>query len=352
MIIDDEFLKKVLNKVIQHNALPILVGGCVRDNFLNLPIKDYDIEVYGLETLEELEKILEEFGSVNLVGKSFGILKLTTLGMEYDFSFPRLENKIAEGHTGFEVLIDGALDFKTASKRRDFTVNAIGYDYKNKVFLDPYDGIRDIKKKELRHIDDDTFIEDPLRVYRAIQFSARFNFFLENTTFELCQKIVKTDEFFSLSKERIFEEYKKLFLKSEKPSIGLLLLNKLEIEYIEKSVRDDIDELSQYSLNTRDKLVLIFSILDDLFKKISDDKKLLKKIIALQKFQVPRIFEDKLEKNDTFVELLIKKLKMLNNMPKPLYMGKDLIKMGYKPSEKFKSILDTLYKMQLNGEIC
>lgn len=352
MNIKDKFLKEILNKLIQHNATPILVGGCVRDYFLGFDVKDYDIEIYGLNTLEELESILEEFGSVNLVGKSFGIVKLTTSLMEYDFSFPRLENKIAEGHTGFDVVIDGALDFKEASKRRDFTVNAIGYDYKNKVVLDPFDGLKDINKKELRHIDDDTFIEDPLRVYRAIQFCARFHFLLDNKTFELCRKIVDTNEFINLSKERIYEEYKKLFLKSDKPSLGLELLNKLNIEYISKNVISDIDEVSQYNLCLRDRLIIVFTLLDDILIKISDDKKLLKKIKNLQAFQVPKIFEHKLKQNDTFISTLIKKLKMLDNMPKPLYMGKDLIKMGYKPSEKFKSILDTLYKMQLNGEIC
>ena len=99
-------------------------------------------------------------------------------------------------------------------------------------------------------------------------------------------------------------------------------------------------------------MILIFSILDKLFLKISNDKKLLKKIQTLQNFQVPRIYENKLDKKDTYIITLIKKLYMLKNMPKTLYLGKDLIKMGYKPSEKFKSILDTLYKMQLNGEIC
>ncbi|MGK0256571.1 MAG: tRNA nucleotidyltransferase (CCA-adding enzyme), partial [Arcobacteraceae bacterium] len=165
MKINDIFLEKVLDKIIEHNAIPILVGGCVRDSFLNLEVKDYDVEVYGLNTLEELEEMLEEFGSVNLVGKSFGIVKLSTATMEYDFSFPRLENKIADGHTGFDVVINGHLDFKEATKRRDFTINSIGYDYKNKNYLDPFYGIKDIEKKLLRHIDDDTFIEDPLRVY-------------------------------------------------------------------------------------------------------------------------------------------------------------------------------------------
>jgi len=352
MKINDSFLKKVLNKIIQNDATPILVGGCVRDYFLNLNVKDYDVEVYGLNTLEELEKILEEFGSVNLVGKSFGIVKLSTSDMEYDFSFPRLENKVGQGHTGFDVIIDGTLDFKNASKRRDFTINSIGYDYKNKVFLDPFNGIEDIKKKLLKHIDDSTFIEDPLRVYRAIQFSARFEFSLDSHTFDLCKKIAQTEEFSEISKERIYEEYKKLFLKSKQPSLGLKLLNKLKIEQLNESILLNIDEIIQNDLNNTDTLILIFSILDKLFLKISNDKKLLKKIQALQNFQVPRIFEKKLDKKDTYIIHLIKKLNMLNNMPKPLYLGKDLIKMGYKPSEKFKTILDTLYKMQLNGEIC
>jgi len=352
MKINDKFLEKILNKIVQNDATPILVGGCVRDYFLKLDVKDYDIEVYGLNTLEELESILEEFGSVNLVGKSFGIVKLSTTNMEYDFSFPRLENKVGEGHTGFDVIIDGALDFKNATKRRDFTINSIGYDYRNKTFLDPFNGIDDIEKKLLKHVDDITFIEDPLRIYRAIQFSARFEFLLDSYTFKLCKKIVKTEEFSDISKERIYEEYKKLFLKSKQPSLGLQLLNKLDIEQIDELVLSNIDEIVQNDLNNSDTLILTFSILDKLFLKISDDKKLLKKIRTLQNFQVPRIFEKNIMQNDSFITILIKKFNMLNNMPKPLYIGKDLIKMGYKPSEKFKSILDTLYKMQLNGEIC
>ena len=324
----------------------------MRDYFLQLDVKDYDVEVYGLDTLEELEKILEEFGSVNLVGKSFGIVKLSTALMEYDFSFPRLENKVSVGHTGFDVIIDGTLDFQNASKRRDFTINSIGYDYKNKTFLDPFDGISDIQNKLLKHIDDDTFIEDPLRVYRAIQFSARFEFALDNHTLKLCKNITQTEEFSQISQERIYEEFKKLFLKSQQPSMGLELLNTLEIEKIDPLVLSNIDEIVQNDLNNSDKLILIFSLLEQLLLKISNDKKLYKKIQTLQNFQVPRIFENKLNKNDTEVISLIKKLNMLNNMPKPLYIGKDLIKMGYKPSEKFKTILDTLYKMQLNGEIC
>jgi tRNA nucleotidyltransferase (CCA-adding enzyme) len=352
MQISDLFLEKVLNKVILYGGTPILVGGCVRDDFLGLEVKDYDVEVYGLDSLEELEKILEEFGNVNLVGKSFGILKLSTPDMEYDFSFPRLEYKTTQGHKGFDVVVCGDLEYTIASKRRDFTINSIGYDYKNKNYLDPFYGRNDLKNKVLKHIDDDTFIEDPLRVYRAVQFSARFDFTLDTNTLNLCKKIVNTDEFKLISKERIYEEYKKLFLKSLRPSQGLKLLNDLKIENIDTKTMQYIDEIAEEVKSEKEKLLLIFSILNTLFLKICDDKRLLKNIVKLNNFTVPRIFEKKLVGIHSFTKRLTLKLELLNNMPKPLYKGKDLIKMGYKPSEKFKTILDTLYKMQLNGEIC
>lgn len=354
MKIDDSYLINVLNKIISYDGTPILVGGCVRDYFLNLPVKDYDIEVYGINSLEELEHILEEFGDVNLVGKSFGILKLFSkvTNQEYDFSFPRTESKVALGHRGFEVIVQGDLEYKEASKRRDFTINSIGYDFKNRVFLDPYDGRADLEKKVLRYIDEITFIEDPLRVYRAIQFSARFNFQIDKKTYNLCKQITLTNEFKNLSKERIYEEYKKLFLKSKKPSIGLLVLNDLEIETFDTLTISRIDEIVLEDIDDEKKLILIFLLLENLFIKICDDKKLLKKIITLKTFKIPKIYEHTLKENCTFTQELVLKLQLLENMPKPLFMGKDLLNMGYKPSPKFKTILDTLYKMQLDGKIC
>ena len=113
-----------------------------------------------------------------------------------------------------------------------------------------------------------------------------------------------------------------------------------------------IDEIAIERKSEQERLILIFSILDELCIKISDNKKLIKKIMKLNSFIVPRIYQEKLEGISSFSKRLIIKFELLNNMPEPIYKGKDLIKMGYKPSEKFKTILDTLYKMQLDGEIC
>jgi len=224
-----EIIKTISKAIREKNGRAIVVGGSVRDYFLNLPIKDYDIEVYGLDSLFELEKILSRYGKVKAVGKKFGILKLIHRGEEYDFSFPRTENKISKGHRGFEVFCNGKMDFKEASIRRDFTINAMGYDIEKNEFLDPFNAKEDIKKRLLRHINDSSFIEDPLRIYRGVQFCARFGFELDKSTFKLCKNMVERDELLELPKERVYEEFKKLLLKSDKPSIGFELMRELDI---------------------------------------------------------------------------------------------------------------------------
>jgi len=219
---------QLISKALQaKGAKAIIVGGSVRDHFLKLPIKDYDIEVYGLESIQDLEELLVRYGSVNLVGKSFGVLKFSYEGEEYDFSFPRLESKTGAGHRGFSVEVDGALDFKTAARRRDFTVNALGYVVEKKAFLDPFGGLEDIKQKRLQHIDDETFIEDPLRVYRAVQFCARFEFELDSKTKALCQDMVDRGLLEELPKERVYSEWNKLLVKAAKPSVGFELMREL-----------------------------------------------------------------------------------------------------------------------------
>ncbi|RXI32629.1 polynucleotide adenylyltransferase [Arcobacter ellisii] len=207
----------------------MLVGGCVRDYFLNKEIKDFDIEIFDFDSLELLEISLKKFGNVKLVGKSFGVLTLKVEGYDFDFALPRIEKKVGNSHTDFEVITNSNLSFEEAAIRRDFTINAIGYDYFKDEFIDPFNGIDDLKNRTLKHIDEKTFVEDSLRVYRAVQFAARFEFNLDENTKELCKKIVLSDELSYLPKERIYEEFKKLFLKSSKPSVGFELLRELGV---------------------------------------------------------------------------------------------------------------------------
>jgi tRNA nucleotidyltransferase (CCA-adding enzyme) len=211
------------------NAKAIVIGGSVRDYFMGLKIKDYDIEVYGICDIDALEQILSSFGKVNIVGKSFGILKLSHSGDEYDFSLPRTETKTGNRHKDFDIKCNSFLSYEEAFKRRDFTINAIGYDIETKKIIDPFNGKNDLDKKILRHIDNDTFIEDPLRVYRAIQFVSRFEFTLHDSTFKLCQKMVDDNMLEHLPKERVYAEFKKMLLRSKYPSTGFKLAKELRV---------------------------------------------------------------------------------------------------------------------------
>ncbi len=224
-----KIVQRISKQVSAAGGEAVIVGGAVRDHFLGLSCKDYDIEVYGLETLGELEAILAKFGRVNLVGKSFGVLKFVYEGEVYDFSFPRFESKSGKGHRDFTVEVDGTMSFRSAAKRRDFTMNAMGYAIEKQCFLDPFGGRNDMKKGQLRHVDDNTFAEDPLRVYRAVQFAGRFGYRLEEETASQCREMVSAGMLKSLAKERVYMEIQKLLLKAPKPSLGFEVMRELGI---------------------------------------------------------------------------------------------------------------------------
>lgn len=217
--------------LIEHLALnkitPILVGGCVRDHLLGNESLDIDIELYGVSDAMKLAKILKPFGKINEVGKSFGVYKFRYNAYSIDLSLPRTENKAAKGHKGFEVQTYSNLDFATAARRRDFTINSIGYNPLSQTLLDPYNGTSDLSEKILRCVDPETFVEDPLRILRAIQFAARFDLTCDPQLLALCKKMIHQGALDELPKERIFEELKKLFLLSPKPSKGMELLREM-----------------------------------------------------------------------------------------------------------------------------
>ena len=366
---------------------------------LKIDSKDIDVEIYGLSSFSQLERILEEFGEVNVVGKSFGVCKLLAFGLDLDFSFPRKDSKVSDGHKGFDVKITPNIDFKTAASRRDFTINAIGYDIVDKRFLDPYDGMSDLKEKTLRAVDVSTFGEDPLRVLRAVQFSSRFDFTLERELFFLCKNMVGNGALHELPKERIFEEIKKLLLKSKKISNGVSLLRDLgafefftQLKELEENqlydVTSALDKISLLkSSDSRTDLVLTLSTLchkfdvkesEDFLEKMTDDKKLISCVLSLVAAQGSVDFDNfndfdiyllatKIKTRD-FVLLSIainsspltlkniakleeraKELNVLSEKAKALLRGKDLLDFGLEPSREFSVILKKAYLAQMRG---
>jgi len=226
----DHILQTAISRLAPKVPRALLVGGAVRDLLLGVPTKDADVEVYGVEP-GALEKILRElFTQVDVVGASFGVYKVTlTEGRMLDVAIPRTESKTGKGHKGFEVIGDPSLHVTEALRRRDFTINAIAMDVATGEILDPYSGRADLAEKLLRVVDEKTFIEDPLRVFRGVQFVARFGLKVEPKTFALMKQMVEHGDLDELSKERVTDEWRKLLLKSSRPSTGLSMMRELGI---------------------------------------------------------------------------------------------------------------------------
>ncbi|MCF7822097.1 MAG: HD domain-containing protein [Mariprofundaceae bacterium] len=196
-----------------------LVGGAVRDLTLGIPLKDIDIEVFGLDA-ELLNSHLQEIGRTEHVGKQFGVTKFWTQGHEIDISLPRTEKKTALGHRGFDVIPDPDISPETASLRRDFTINAMMYDPIENRLLDFHHGRDDLAQRILRHVSP-AFAEDPLRVLRGMQFAARFSLTMDPETTELCRSLLAEAETLPIS--RIWCEWQK-WACSDHPSYGLRAL--------------------------------------------------------------------------------------------------------------------------------
>jgi len=169
------------------------VGGAVRDKYLfNKSIsKDHDYLVTGIP-FDELSNKLKKFGKVDLVGRSFGVIKFTRFingqPYTYDIALPRKDISTGTGHKDFKVDFDPNLSVEDDLYRRDFTVNAMAISLDGNILIDPLNGLKDLKLKKIRMVYDKSFKDDPLRMLRAIQFAARFEFEIEPVTFKAIRK--------------------------------------------------------------------------------------------------------------------------------------------------------------------
>ena len=171
-----------------------------------------------------LEEHLATLGTVDAVGQAFTVFKVSGLegvSGNVDVSIPRRDSKVGPGHRGIAVTGDPDLSIEEASRRRDFTINAMLWDPRDGVLHDPHGGRGDLEARRLRCVDPESFAEDPLRALRAIQLAARFELTVDEETASLCAGMPLAE----LPPERIFGEIEKLLLKAQRPSIGLALLH-------------------------------------------------------------------------------------------------------------------------------
>ena len=241
---NQQMAKKIARLVEEKGGQAYYVGGYVRDMLLGKENKDIDIEIHGI-TPDELEEILDTVGERIEIGKSFGVYSLC--GFNIDIAMPRKEEATGRGHRDFKIDIDPFIGTEKAARRRDFTVNALMQNVLTGEIVDHFWGTKDLKKGNLRHIDDSAFKEDSLRALRAAQFAARFNFDIAPETMEICRSI----DLSSLSSERVFDELKKALLKAEKPSVffeTLREMNQLSHWFYELEETIGVPQHSKYHM--------------------------------------------------------------------------------------------------------
>jgi tRNA nucleotidyltransferase/poly(A) polymerase len=210
------------------------VGGQVRDGLRGLAqsSKDKDYLVTGIPLAELIDR-LKKFGRVDVVGKSFGVIKFTPpyprdgAPVTYDIALPRQEYSTGVGHTEFAVEFDHTCSVEDDLVRRDFTINALARSVTTGKLIDPTGGQKDLTARLIRFISERAFLEDPLRMLRAIQFAARFAFAIEEKTLAAIRKHVLLIE--TISAERVAEELNKLLLKTARPSSGFRLMHDVGI---------------------------------------------------------------------------------------------------------------------------
>lgn len=213
--------RTIAQRVAEEGGRSFYVGGLVRDHILGRENKDVDIEIHGISP-EKLSEILDALGEVIKTGVSFGVFGLKSY--EIDIAMPRKETAVGRGHKDFEIDVDPFLGYEKAAMRRDFTMNAMMEDVLTGEILDFFGGREDIRNRRIRHVNDLTFREDALRVLRAAQFAARFQFRIAEETAELSRSMSLEE----LASERILGEMNKALMKSARPAIFFEELRKMD----------------------------------------------------------------------------------------------------------------------------
>ena len=190
-----------------------LVGGAVRDHLLGISVEDRDWVVVGSSPQDMVDRGFEP------VGKDFPVFINKDTGEEY--ALARTERKTAKGYQGFQFSTSPDITLEEDLARRDLTINAMAQDANGKV-IDPFNGQADLQAKVIRHVSE-AFVEDPVRILRAVRFAARFNFSIAPETMALMQSMVSNGEVDALVPERVWAETYKA-LKSNAPQIFFQVL--------------------------------------------------------------------------------------------------------------------------------
>ena len=223
-----KMIKGLETKIVQNGGNIYLVGGSIRDIIMEdkgilsaeSKPKDYDFCITGLYQ-NDFERI---FPDSRIQGKDFPVFVLKEIP-NCEFSLARKERKVGEGHRGFEIMASPEVSIEDDLIRRDLTINSMAYNFSTQKIIDPFGGVEDIERKILRAVSP-AFREDPLRVYRVAQFSARYGFQVEPNTIRMMKEL--KGELGTISPERVFVEMRKA-LRTSQPARFFEVLSQAEV---------------------------------------------------------------------------------------------------------------------------
>ncbi len=336
------------------------IGGVVRDELLGRASFDVDIVFEG-EAIEHCS----DFGEVVRVNPDFGTVRVKVDGVEVDFASTRTESYSRVGHLPVVEKIGCSL--KEDVLRRDFTVNALAKSLKTGEIVDFTGGMDDLKAGVLRVLHDRSFIEDPTRIIRALKFSVRFGFklddktrklqeeYLENVNYDMCYKRIKKEliETFNLNSQEAFERfydegiYKLVTSEAVvRPEINLSLL------------------ISTFGLDFSPNLWLVYAGLMDLsrLELTKNEARILKDFYVLRESQPVSDLEiyksfaavqpETLALFAAYVDFS-KVLHYIQNLQKVSLEinGDDLVALGIKPSPKYAEIFDAVLEAKLQNPL-
>jgi len=283
------------------------VGGCVRDRIRGEESKDIDILVCNV-SIEELKKSISVLGTVTstMVGEKMNVLKINIFGQDFDISIPRTE--VYDGsntHNGVSTFGDPSLSVEDDMGRRDFRCNSIALDLENFNYVDPYNGLIDIVNKKICFVGnpEDRIKEDPLRIIRAIQFSIRFDYSIEEKSYEAMKEYSYLLS--NITSERILEEFRKAFEKNMSDNNHKFVNYITDIPFFATYFGLDLFPIKSYIIRNKFlcNIACLFYNGGD-FKKLKLDNHTLEIVNILRRLKSEDVFEVIYKKDHLYFDVM------------------------------------------------
>lgn len=354
----------------EHDFKLYLIGGIVRDMLLNIENLDIDITVEG--DAIEFAHFLEKECNAKIISehKDFGTVKVKFDGESIDFASTRSESYPKKGHLPHVDKIGCSLNEDVI--RRDFTINSLALSLNQENFahlIDYVNGFEDLKAKRIKILHDKSFIDDPTRIIRALKYSTRLGFEIEEKTLELQNEYLNTVNY-DMSYKRVKQEIKKTFEQNSQIALDKFIEQKIYKLITEDSIKKAPENVEKV-INIyppKQPWIVYFGIIaiqlnEDILEKLKLTKEE-KDIIEGAKSLLNQSFKNDFEIYKAFCAQKLETLLILalfgkekevfnylDNLQKIKLniTGKDLIELGYNPSKHFNEIFDFVLKEKLKN---